>query len=341
LTIIIHREATVKIVAAEVAQSVAKFRERFAQESDCEAFLLRHRWPDGFICPCGSQRAWLLDSRANTYNCIDCGRHISATAGTTMHRSKLPLMTWFSAAHVIATYRDKVSARQFQELFDIAGQTAWLLKQKLLETITVASHGPLDGLVEVNHTRVPLRTIKSFSVSEDGEIIIIVAREVASHHIRLAVIPDDSSASLQGFVRASVKRRATLLTNGHQAYLGLSDYNHDPKGFGKTLPRTERSLLFAKRWLGSYRGIRREDIDGCLAEYVLYNNNRTAPRRLSFDDLLGLASASRQPPKSYWAIVGRDNPRKGKPTIRRRQTTTGMREAGGQQAEKFEPLNGC
>ena len=283
-----------KIVAAEVAQSVAKLQG--SPKRTNARHSSRQRWPDGFICPCGSQRAWLLDGRANTYNCIDCGRHTSATAGTTMHRSKLPLMTWFSAAHVIATYRDQVSARQFQELFGIAGQTAWLLKQKLLETITVASAGPLDGLVEVNHTRVPLRTIKSFSVSEDGEIIIIVALEVASRHIQLAVIPDNSSASLQRFVRASVKRRATLLTNGHQSYLRLSDYDHDPKGFGKTLPRTER-------WLGSQSAgleVTKESAehDGCLAEYVLHNNNRCAPGRLSLTTSLGLPRPAVKPQKA-------------------------------------------
>jgi hypothetical protein len=46
--------------------------------------------------------------------------------------------------------------------------------------------------------------------------------------------------------------------------------------------------------------------------------------------MLGLASHHH--PTSYWDIIGRDNPRKGVPTVRReprrRRTATGMREDG-------------
>jgi hypothetical protein len=216
-------------------------------------------------------------------------------------------------------------------LFDITAQTAWLLKRKLLEAMAVARRGPLESLVEVNHTKIPLRFIRSFSNTEDGAINVVVALEVRSHHIRLAVVPDDSPESLQSFVRANVKRGATLLTNGHQSYLALSDYRHDSRGFGKALRRTERSLRVAKSWLGRYEGIGRADIDDCFADYVFNNNNEFAPRRLSFEDLLRPAP-NHQPSKNYWTIVGRDNPRKGNPIIRRRprrrMTATGLREDG-------------
>jgi hypothetical protein len=40
-----------------------------------------------------------LKSRTHLYECLDCGRQISITAGTAMHRSKLPLTVWFWADH--------------------------------------------------------------------------------------------------------------------------------------------------------------------------------------------------------------------------------------------------
>ena len=43
----------------------------------------------------GGARAWLLKSKALTYECTDCGRQASVTAGTIMHASKLPLTIWF------------------------------------------------------------------------------------------------------------------------------------------------------------------------------------------------------------------------------------------------------
>ena len=74
------------------ARSLTQFEEAFPDEAACAAFLFERRWPGGFACPpCGSGRAAALKSRAHTYECLDCGRQTSITAGTVMHRSKLPL----------------------------------------------------------------------------------------------------------------------------------------------------------------------------------------------------------------------------------------------------------
>src|SRR5437764_7939122 len=80
------------------ARSLRDFQTSFSDETSCAAFLFERRWPEGFVCPaCGDGRAALLRSRAHTYECLDCGRQTSMTAGTVMHRSKLPLTVWFWA----------------------------------------------------------------------------------------------------------------------------------------------------------------------------------------------------------------------------------------------------
>ena len=47
------------------------------------------------------------------------------------------------------------------------------------------------------------------------------------------MIADNSAASIEAFVRANVKRGATLLTDGHASYPDLTDYRHDPRIVGK------------------------------------------------------------------------------------------------------------
>jgi hypothetical protein len=47
--------------------------------------------------------------------------------------------------------------------------------------------------------------------------------DTRSGRIRLAKIADNSAASLEAFVRANVKPGATLLTDGHSSYPGLTD----------------------------------------------------------------------------------------------------------------------
>ena len=98
------------------ARSLTEFQSAFPDEASCAAFLFERRWPDGFVCPaCGAARAAALKSRAYTYECYGCGRQTSITAGTAMHRTRLPLTTWFWAAHLMATHSNGMSARQLED----------------------------------------------------------------------------------------------------------------------------------------------------------------------------------------------------------------------------------
>jgi hypothetical protein len=76
------------------------------------------------LCPaCGGRRHDPLRSRSHTYECRDCRRQTSITAGTVMHRTKLRLGLWFSAAYLIANHPDSASPQRFAELFGIPYST--------------------------------------------------------------------------------------------------------------------------------------------------------------------------------------------------------------------------
>ena len=337
------------------ARSLTEFQVTFPDETSCAAFLFERRWPEGFVCPaCGGGRAALLKSRAHTYECLDCGRQTSITAGTVMHRSKLSLTVWFWAAHLMATHSNGMSALQFAAQLGITYKTAWLLTQKLRRSMVDPERDPLEGVVEVDQAEIPFRTDESlFDPAKSGKILIAGAVEVIdrtthqakprregakyldtrSGRIRLAAIADNSAASLEAFVRANVKHGTTLLTDGHKSYPGLTDYRHDPRTVGKmaghiVLSWIHRVFSLMKRWgLGTYHGLRRKHVDTYLNEFV-FRYNRRFYRHVSFETVLGLAS--RRQPTSYWEIIGRDNPRKGVATVwrqpRRRKTATGIRQ---------------
>jgi predicted RNA-binding Zn-ribbon protein involved in translation (DUF1610 family) len=77
-------------------RSLIEFQQRFSDETACAQYLIATRWPVGFVCPgCGGGKAWRLETKAWTFECANCGRQISVTAGTIMHHSKLPLTAWF------------------------------------------------------------------------------------------------------------------------------------------------------------------------------------------------------------------------------------------------------
>ena len=165
------------------------------------------RWPEGFVCPaCGAGRAALLKNRAHTYECLDCGRQTSITAGTVMHRSKLPLTVWFWAAHLMATHSNGMSALQFAAQLGITYKTAWLLTQKLRRSMVDPERDPLEVDRGASHAKPRRKGAKYL--------------DTLSGRIRLAAIADNSAAALEAFVRANVKPGTTLLTDGHKSYPG-------------------------------------------------------------------------------------------------------------------------
>ena len=98
-------------------RSLSEFQEAFSDETRCAAFLFKRRWPGSFVCPaCSKPRGVALHSRPRLFECLDCGRQTSITAGTAMHRSKLPLTTWFWAAHLMATHSNGMWLCQLSSL---------------------------------------------------------------------------------------------------------------------------------------------------------------------------------------------------------------------------------
>ena len=254
-----------------------------------------------------------------------------------MHRSKLPLTMWFWAAHLMATHSNGMSARQLADQLGVTYKTAWLLTQKLRRSMANPNRDPLEGVVEVDQAEIPFRVGDTFlEPGNAGKILIADAIEVIdrdtnaskprrkgakylgtrSGRLRLAMIADNTAASIEAFVRANVKPGATLISDGHASYPGLSgDYRHDPRIVGRmaahiVLPWSHRAFSLLKRWaLGTYHGLRRKHVDTYLDEFV-FRYNRRFYRHVSFETMLGLAA--RHEPESYWDIIKRDNPRKGR-----------------------------
>src|SRR5260221_14537507 len=86
------------------ARSLTEFQRAFPDEASCAAFLFERRWPGGFVCPvCGKGRAAALKSRAYTYECSDCGRQTSITAGRRVQPAQQQVTGWVLGAERMIT----------------------------------------------------------------------------------------------------------------------------------------------------------------------------------------------------------------------------------------------
>jgi len=289
--------------------SRAAFERRFPDENACARHLAQRRWPEGFVCPCcGGVKGWELKRDRAAWECAACGRQTSVTAGTIMHRSHLPLKTWFVAAHIVTSHSNGISALQLQAQLGLGSyKTAWFLLQRLRRAMVAPDRGLLEDLVEVDETEMPLRAKAGPPAggrgrqgrSPRGKMFVAGAVELspggAPRRIRLMPIKDFSAPSLHGFIDGVAAPGARVITDGWTGYAALPHHDHDPKVIGKmaahgVLKWVHRVFANFKRWaLGTFHGLRRPHLHRYLDEFV-FRWNRRRHTAAAFDTLLGIGA---------------------------------------------------
>ncbi len=112
--------------------TILEFQQQFGSEENCRAYLLASRWPEGFVCPACDARDVGGKTSRHLWICTACGRQTSITARTVMHKTRLPLRTWFWAAYLVSTFQPGISAKQLQRQLGLSRhETAWAMLHKL------------------------------------------------------------------------------------------------------------------------------------------------------------------------------------------------------------------
>jgi len=284
-------------------RTLAEFQSRFATAEHCRRYLVACRWPDGQRCPrCAHAEGYVLGAR-DLFQCRSCRHQVSVTAGTVLHRTRLPLPLWFAAAYLVTTHTLGFSAVQLQRQLGLARyETAWTMLHKLRRAMLRPERDRLSGTVEVDETYVGgVEEGRRGGRQRAGNKAIVVgaveARGRGSGRIRLAVVADVSAASLGRFVAASVQPGSTLLTDGWHSYASLrTTYDHrpatvgDPKRASQLFPRVHRTFSNLKTWLkGTHHGVSSKHLPHYVDEFVFRFNRRRTPMA-AFQSLLGLTT---------------------------------------------------
>lgn len=133
--------------------SLLAFQQHYGTETQCEAALMRARWPSGFICPrCRSRRYCAFRRGASPYwQCTDCRYQCSLRSGTMMQGSRLPLVSWYLAIYLVTQTKTNMAALELRRHLGVSWRTAWLLKHKLMEAMRQREAGqPLSGDVRID-----------------------------------------------------------------------------------------------------------------------------------------------------------------------------------------------
>jgi len=290
-------------------RTFAEFEQRFATEGACRAYLARLRWPTGFCCPqCKTSGSWT--TTRCLMMCRRCGYQASVTAGTIFHRTRLPLQDLFRAIWWMTDQKHKVSALGLQRLLGLGSyRTAWLWLQKLRRAMVRPGWDQLGGQVEVNKTYIGGGEAGGGRRHLGNKIVVAIAAQIDGRgigRVHLRRIPAASASPLVAFVKQAVKPGSVVITDGWEAYAGLTreGFKHRPhmiNASNKTapvlLPRVHRVASLFTRWLlGTHQGaLSREQLDFYLDEFTSRFNHRTSRYRWKLFYKLVVQAVSAEP----------------------------------------------
>ena len=295
-------------------RTVMELEERFSTEEACRDYLIRLRWPDGFVCPrCQAPGNWT--ATRGRLICRACRYQASVTAGTIFQDTRKPLRMWFRAAWHITSQKNGASAVSLQQVLGLGSyMTAWTWLHKLRRAMVRPGRDRLRGTVEVDETYWGGEEEDAIGrLTEDKALIGVAAEEDGKGigRIRLRSIPDATRASLHGFIAEAIEPGSTVRTDGLNSYLGMEHYVHDRQVQRRQsegehlLPRVHRVVSLLKRWLlGTHQGaIGHAHLDYYLDEFTFRFNRRTSTSRGKLFYRL-LQQAVQVDPTPYKNIVG-------------------------------------
>ena len=305
-------------------KTILDFQRQFKNEQDCENYLFKARWPDGFICPvCGDTEYYDVISR-RAYKCKANGHFTYLTADTVMQGTKQPLLLWFWAAYLVATHKNGISAVQLQNQLGLERyEPAFNMLHKFRASMVNPEREMIGSTVEVDETYVGGPTTGGKRGRGTKKTIVIVAVEKKNGHagrIRLRKIPNVSETSVMSFIQDSIKPGSTIITDGLTSYKNLDKYGYKHKVTmgvhmgDATLPLAHVVISNMKAWLkGTYHGVSKKHLQAYLNEYVFRFNRRKYPMS-GFRSLLGLTSKVEWPTQDelYSGEWKHPNPKNGR-----------------------------
>jgi transposase-like protein/ribosomal protein L37AE/L43A len=272
-------------------KTIMEFENKFRSEEDCQKYLIRLRWPDGFMCPqCQHEKAWRTSR--GLFHCTNCDFETSVTAGTIFHGTRKPLQWWFRAMWYITNQKYGVSALGLQRALGLGSyHTAWTWMHKLRRAMVRPGRDRLDGIVEVDETYIGGGKPGKRGRGAAGKVLVVIAVQLDDKRIgriRLQRVPDASGKSLEKAVGDTVALSSIVRTDGWNGYsrLGTKGFVHEiarqeAEVGDNLLPKCNIVASLLKRWLlGTHHGaVQASHLDYYLDEFTFRFNRRTSGSR--------------------------------------------------------------
>lgn len=306
-----------------------EFSKRFPDEASCEEYLREKREKKGIVCSkCGGTHQY-WDKTSKRWRCANCGHKTTLTSGTVMHGSKLPLLYWFTAIHLLTATKKTFSALEMQrQLGHKRYQPIWEMMHKLRSVMGLRDDQyQLKDTVELDEAYFTCDDergsdekkdhLKSGLGSERNAKVMVMAeseeckpkkkgqksRKVG--HIKMKVMEDLHMSTVNGIASKALSPSANIIADAYRSHSQLNDIaGHTDirvikaEDAPKVLPWVHTAIANAKNlFRDMYHGIKDEFLQEYLNEFCYKFNRRFFGNRL-FDRLV-IAAVSYKPPFAH------------------------------------------
>lgn len=192
--------------------SLIELAATYATRESCLALLEKLRWPNGVSCiRCGHAKVYKIEDRC-IYECAECRYQFSATAGTIMHDSRLPLTKWILAIALMTNARKGVSACQVSRDLHVTYKTAWYLCHRIRRAMReMAWLEKFTGIVECDETYIGgVQRGNGRGRGVKNKVIVFGAKERGGK-VRMHTIPNVTGKTLGAAVRKYVSTDAEMV----------------------------------------------------------------------------------------------------------------------------------
>lgn len=242
------------------------FNKKFPSEDACVAYFKANCEAQGVVCAKCSCVHHKWKSYRNQWECRQCGHRTGQKAGTVMHSSKLPLMIWFIAIHLITSTKKSFSAAELKwQIGRACYQIVWEMLHKIRGVMYQRdSQYKLNGVIELDdafftisldsdYKDEPLKRVRG---SQRKAKVLVIAEsqqsekidnrrsiQKAVNHIKMIVIDDFKSPTLDAEVIKWINGNAEITTDDSKSYTNFKNLvkSHtsqvvEPKNISKVLP---------------------------------------------------------------------------------------------------------
>ncbi len=206
-----------------------------ARMNDAEArtYFEKLRWTNGPECPhCKSHNVTRMEGkkhRVGAFQCNDgnCRQQFTVTVGTVLERSKVSIVNWIMAFHLICSSKKGFSALQLQRELGLGSyKTAWFMLHRIRLAMQEGQlHEPqLSGIVEVDETYVGGKPRPGSGPAQRGRgtdktpVMVLVERDGTARSMPVERVDHQT---LCGEVHRHVEQSSTIMTDEWRSYNGL------------------------------------------------------------------------------------------------------------------------